>query len=231
MNKLRRLLLICIAVIAVCLVPTLAQAQQSYPGTALFSYGCVSSGIQFYYLQSPVIQVTIAQLSSPLSMAIALRQNQPVATSSGVGLWALQSNELQIHLNADPDGTKLVLPSSVCGAVPISATPTTNGGGTVAQAVAYAQAANGGQAFAFAGVNAAGQAFAFAGATGNGAQAGAFAQSGGNSGGSGGTYVVQTGDNLFRIALRFGTTVEVLASINGIADPRLIYVGQVIRLP
>ncbi len=45
------------------------------------------------------------------------------------------------------------------------------------------------------------------------------------------TYVVQAGDNLFRIALRFGTTYQALAAENGIANPRLIYVGQTLRIP
>jgi LysM repeat protein len=45
------------------------------------------------------------------------------------------------------------------------------------------------------------------------------------------THVVQPGDNLFRIALRYGTTVEAIASANGIANPALIKVGQVLRIP
>jgi LysM repeat protein len=40
------------------------------------------------------------------------------------------------------------------------------------------------------------------------------------------THVVQRGENLFRIALRYGTTVQAIASANGIANPALIYVGQ-----
>jgi LysM repeat protein len=44
-------------------------------------------------------------------------------------------------------------------------------------------------------------------------------------------YTVQPGDNLFRIALRFNTTVSALAAENGITNPRLIYVGQVLRIP
>ncbi|MBU0704159.1 MAG: LysM peptidoglycan-binding domain-containing protein [Chloroflexi bacterium] len=40
------------------------------------------------------------------------------------------------------------------------------------------------------------------------------------------THVVQRGENLFRIALRYGTSVEAVASANGIANPALIYVGQ-----
>jgi LysM repeat protein len=36
---------------------------------------------------------------------------------------------------------------------------------------------------------------------------------------------------LFRIALRYGTTVQAIASANGIANPALIYVGQVLTVP
>jgi LysM repeat protein len=43
--------------------------------------------------------------------------------------------------------------------------------------------------------------------------------------------VVQPGDNLFRIALRYGTTVEAIAEANGIANPQLIYVGQQLTIP
>ena len=40
------------------------------------------------------------------------------------------------------------------------------------------------------------------------------------------THVVQRGENLFRIALRYGTTVQAIASAHGIANPARIYVGQ-----
>ncbi len=39
-------------------------------------------------------------------------------------------------------------------------------------------------------------------------------------------YVVQFGDNLFRIALRFNTTIWELQRLNGIPNPNLIFVGQ-----
>lgn len=48
---------------------------------------------------------------------------------------------------------------------------------------------------------------------------------------AGGTHVVQRGENLFRIALRYGTTVEAIASANGIANPALINVGQTLTIP
>jgi LysM repeat protein len=43
-------------------------------------------------------------------------------------------------------------------------------------------------------------------------------------------HTVQAGENLFRIALRYGTTVEAVASANGIANPAMIYVGQVLTI-
>lgn len=44
-------------------------------------------------------------------------------------------------------------------------------------------------------------------------------------------YVVQAGDSLGGIASRFGTSVSVLSEMNGITNPNLIHVGQVLRLP
>ncbi len=45
------------------------------------------------------------------------------------------------------------------------------------------------------------------------------------------TYTVQTGDTLFLIARRFGTTVERLAGLNGITDVNVLFVGQVLNIP
>lgn len=44
-------------------------------------------------------------------------------------------------------------------------------------------------------------------------------------------HVVQRGETLFRIATRYGLTVNDLAQANQIADPTLIYVGQQILIP
>ncbi len=45
------------------------------------------------------------------------------------------------------------------------------------------------------------------------------------------TYRVQWGDTLYRIARRFGTTVQAIAALNGIVNPNLIYAGTVLRIP
>lgn len=43
-------------------------------------------------------------------------------------------------------------------------------------------------------------------------------------------YVVRPGDTLAGIARKYGTTVEVLAQLNGLSNPSLIYVGQTLIL-
>src|SRR5574341_1315227 len=44
-------------------------------------------------------------------------------------------------------------------------------------------------------------------------------------------YVVQRGDSLFEIALRYGLTVDQLAQLNGITDTGNIQVGQRLLVP
>jgi LysM repeat protein len=45
------------------------------------------------------------------------------------------------------------------------------------------------------------------------------------------SYVVQPGENLFRIALRHGLTTAELAAYNGIVNPDRVYAGQVLQIP
>lgn len=45
------------------------------------------------------------------------------------------------------------------------------------------------------------------------------------------TYIVRLGENLFRIALRFGLSTRQLAEYNGIVNPAVIYAGQQLRIP
>jgi LysM repeat protein len=44
-------------------------------------------------------------------------------------------------------------------------------------------------------------------------------------------HVVQYGEDLFRIALNYGTTVTALAQANNLANPGLIYAGESLRVP
>ena len=48
---------------------------------------------------------------------------------------------------------------------------------------------------------------------------------------SSGVHVAQRGENLFRIALRYGTTYQALAAANGIANPNQVYAGQRLVIP
>lgn len=69
-------------------------------------------------------------------------------------------------------------------------------------------------------------------ATGGGTSGGGGTPAPSSSSGGGGvtTYTVRRGDTLSGIARRYGTTVQALASLNGIGNPNLIYAGQVLRL-
>lgn len=44
------------------------------------------------------------------------------------------------------------------------------------------------------------------------------------------TYTVRSGDTLSSIAAKFGTSYQTLASLNGISNPNLIYIGQTLRV-
>jgi LysM repeat protein len=46
-----------------------------------------------------------------------------------------------------------------------------------------------------------------------------------------GTHVVQPGENLFRIGLRYGLTVTQLMMANGLTNPDQIYAGQILIIP
>ena len=45
------------------------------------------------------------------------------------------------------------------------------------------------------------------------------------------SHLVEAGETLFRIAGRYGTTVEALARVNELEAPYIIYEGQVLILP
>jgi LysM repeat protein len=51
------------------------------------------------------------------------------------------------------------------------------------------------------------------------------------TGAAGATHVVQAGENLFRIALRYGTTIQAMAELNSLQNPGHVTVGQTLRIP
>ncbi|MFW6783611.1 LysM peptidoglycan-binding domain-containing protein, partial [Enterococcus faecalis] len=44
------------------------------------------------------------------------------------------------------------------------------------------------------------------------------------------THVVQYGETLSSIAYQYGTDYQTLAALNGLANPNLIYLGQVLKV-
>lgn len=53
----------------------------------------------------------------------------------------------------------------------------------------------------------------------------------GNLAPSGGSYVVQKGDSIWRIATRHGVDQQTLMELNGISDPRKLRAGMTLRIP
>ena len=180
-------------------------------GTSPFVIECIANGMTIWNGPTAEFYVDLAQVSVPLATAVSIGQNQPVVVGKTVSLWALKSNELQVQFNAGPDSAKLVVASTVCGTIPSVI-------GVPVQATSPAPAV--GVVYPFywqyglwPGAPAPAQPVMPAPAS------------------SGKVHVVQAGENLFRIALKYGLTYTQLAAYNGITNPSLIYVGQQIKLP
>ena len=54
---------------------------------------------------------------------------------------------------------------------------------------------------------------------------------GASTGGATGTYTVQAGDTLGKIAVRYGTTVTALLQLNGLKNPDVLAIGQKLKVP
>jgi LysM repeat protein len=53
----------------------------------------------------------------------------------------------------------------------------------------------------------------------------------GGGGGTSGTYTVQSGDTLYAIAGKYGTSVDAIVQLNGLADADVLSIGQVLQIP
>jgi LysM repeat protein len=141
-----------------------------------------------------VLDASFYEMNGPLVTAVSTNRNMPVVADKGYSLWALKSNEFQVHRDSNPDGTKLVVASGVCGAVtpppapPAPAPPPLFG----SSSTSYTATST------------------FSGST---------------------RHVVQRGENLFRISLRYGRSMASIAAANGISNYNLIYAGQTLIIP
>jgi LysM repeat protein len=196
----------------------------------LFSHTCQPDGsITFFYHEQPWHTISYQSIYAPLAMAIAAREHRVIIMEDELSLWALYHNELQIHRNDNPDGTKYIIPSDSCAPLPEPLYVVMLNG----QALAVAEAQAGGRATALAYVAPDGSIVTFAYVEGPG-KALAFAQTTRLPAASQitgrRTHVVQAGENLFRIALRYGIPLERMVALNGITNINLVYVGQVLFL-
>ena len=152
---------------------------------------CTAGGFQVLANNAPVLTADYADMANALNTARLLDQHQRIASANGVSLWALSSNELQAHYDADPDGTKLIVPADMCGSPSawVTAAPCTTCGTSYAGTTSTAWG-TGGQ-----------------------------------------VHIVQPGENLFRISLRYGVSMSAIAAANGITNYNLIFVGQRLIIP
>jgi len=165
-----------------------------YPGEKLFVFQCVTGGIAVTFNGAQVVRANFAQIAGPLLTAVSSAQNQRVtAPGTGVSLWALKSNELQVHFDSNPDCTKLVVKADICGSVVSQAAAS-----FISQpAVVYGPVTT----------------------TTPSTTTGRF------------IHIVQPGENLYRISLRYNRTIQAIAAANGITNYNLIYAGQRLVIP
>ena len=117
----------------------------------------------------------------------------------------------------------MVWPSGICGA--IFAAPAQQ-----SEVIAYAQTLGPyqsiaytrviGQGTGYAQVSPSGQVTAYANVPAPVTQPAAAVQPGQQ------IHIVRAGENLFRISLRYGTTIQRLMLLNGLSNPNWIYAGQ-----
>ncbi len=247
----RHLRLFTVVVVALLLAAALPASAQSdgrlNEHTLEMAVYCNSGGVDVYRVIGSVgrlaLRTTRVQMGTALAQALANHQDVRVAVNSDVNLtlWALGSNNFMASLNPARNGEpyNFVFAPTTCGAVyrpstvpPLGTTvpgtglglgtttgttPTTTG--TTTQPPIYLPV--------------------YVDTRGTASTTGTqplllpvyIGDSGQTATADGSYYIVQPGDNLFRIGLRFGLHYTELARINNIVDPTRIYVGQQIFIP
>lgn len=175
---------------------------------------CRPAGVEVFSVNYATSEGALAFRASPAAVeqgivtAQTTGANTAIASGDGATLYALTSGELQVN-KFEPSGNLYVFifDAGVCRAAFDTAgglnMMTGETGGSTAPAVAPAVTA----------------------------PTAPPAPGGDLTSGPQTTHVVQPGENLFRIALRYGLTWPELASINGIDNPDRIFVGQVLVIP
>lgn len=227
------------------------------PGAPVAIY-CNSSSVTILRINQQTsrgenaLTVTSSAINAGLAQAASSGQSVLVGGDFTVGLYALPSKELQVQVNFEKQYNFLFL-ASRCAFTPGTAggttTTTTSGGGTTGGGTYVVQQGDtlfniarrfGTTTSALAAANGiTSSGFIFAGQTliipdGTGTVSNSTVTTNTTTNvtsNSTDTYVVRAGDNLFRIALNLGVSLSDLQRVNNIADPTLIFVGQVLIIP
>lgn len=214
----RRIYRLVVGVVVLVAMMGMVVPAHAYPGSAYFSFQCVPGGLVVLLSGTPVLQVSLNQIAGPLSLAIATQQNQPITSANGISLWALKSNELQVHKDVNPDATKHVVASNICGAISLVDYSPYNSWNVVQVGGGYE--VTGGvvvvdSGFGVSVVDSTATYYPYY----QSLPSARF------------EYYVRPGDTLYRIARRYGTTVAILAALNNIRNVNLIYAGQRLLIP
>ena len=170
---------------------------------------CGSTGIDIWIINhsastgSPLYVVTLAEASQAMSRAVALGSHQLIREQSNISLYALTSRELQL-VGYEPNGKRydFIFDGDLCGTLTITGvTVITDETIAVVSAPTPATTATSTPSTTTASLPASC------------------------------THTIQSGENLFRISLRYGLTTSQMASANNISNPALIFAGDTLNIP
>lgn len=176
---------------------------------APFTVTCTAEGgvfIQPLVAGSP-LSATPLQIAQGFVDAVNTGQNTQIARSGSISVWALTSQELQIAYRAGLNEFDTIFPIVQCGGINAA---------SLAQVTPSPQGTPAANTSTNTGTYP-------ANVTGN---ASCTTPTGART-----THIVQAGENLFRIGLRYGVPYQQLAAYNGISDVTRIFVGQCIVIP
>lgn len=178
-------------------------------GGAPFAITCTAEGGVFV---QPVdggtaLTATPLQIAQGFVDAASSGQNTMIARLGSISIWALTTQELQVAYRAGLNEFDTIFPITQCGGInaaslaQVTPSPQDTSGETTTTTTTSAPA----------------------NVTSN---ASCTTPTGART-----THIVQPGENLFRIGLRYGVPYPQLAAYNGISDPTRIFVGQCIIIP
>ncbi len=180
-------------------------------GGAPFTISCTYEG--GVYVQpidgSAAVVATPLQIAQGFVTATNTGQNTMIARSGSISIWTLTSQELQVAYRAGLNEFDTIFPITQCGGINAASLAQVTPSPQVTPDVATTDSTG------------------FTGSPTNvTTNASCSVPAGARA-----THIVQAGENLFRIGLRYNVPYTQLAAYNGISDPTRIFVGQCIVIP